>query len=100
VRRLADLVELSPDPGRFGTPGGPVAEVTITTGSATHAFPVTDWKGAPSNPYTYPEMAEKFGRYAAPLLPAATISEIVERVADLERQEDVGAPARLVAGTG
>jgi 2-methylcitrate dehydratase PrpD len=97
IRRLAGLVELCPEPERVGSPGRPVANVTITIGSATHTFSVTDWKGAPSNPYTYTEMAEKFARYAGPLLPAPTIAEIVERVADLERQPDVGALARLLA---
>ncbi len=99
VRRLAGLIELDPDVGPSGKPGEPVAEVSITVGGTTYTFTVTDWKGAPTNPYTFPEMAEKFSRYAAPLLPASTITEIVERVAGLERQPDVGVLARLLAAS-
>jgi 2-methylcitrate dehydratase PrpD len=98
VRRLANLVELQPDAEGFGKPNEPVAEVAVTVGGTTHTFTVTDWKGAPTNPYTFREMAEKFARYAAPLLPPGTIAEIVERVADIERQPNIGVLARLMAG--
>ncbi len=97
VRRLAELIELQSDVEVSGKPGEPVAEVSVTVEGRTHTFTVTDWKGAPTNPYTFPEIAEKFRRYAAPLLPPSTIAEIVERVADLERQPDVGVLARLMA---
>ena len=98
VRRLAELIELQSDvKGLEGKSGEPVAEISVTADGTTHTFTVTDWKGAPTNPYTFDEMAQKFRGYAAPLLPAGTIDEIVERVADLERQSDVGVLTRLMA---
>ena len=64
VRDLAKKVELSDD-GRFGQPGGPVGEVTATVDGVPHTFQAIDWKGAPGNPYSYDEMADKFRRYSA-----------------------------------
>lgn len=99
IDRLAELVDLRGDAQRFGQMGGPVAEVNLTLHGAAHAFQAADWKGAPTNPYTYAELAQKFARYAAPLLPPDRIAQAVERVAAIEKETDVGAIARLFAST-
>ena len=59
---MAARVQLAEDAERFGRPGGPVAEVTLTVAGSGYALPATDWKGAPTNPYTYQEAAAKFRR--------------------------------------
>lgn len=97
VQRLASVIELREDTDRFGKPDGPVAEVNLSVGGAAHSFQVADWKGAPSNPYSWDDISEKFARYARPVLSPDHINEIVERVAGLEKETDVGALARLMA---
>ncbi len=62
IRKLAASVELAVDRERFGVPGGPTAEVSLTAGGAEHTFEVSGWKSAPTDPYTFDEMAEKFRR--------------------------------------
>ena len=96
VRRLAKTVELATDGQRFGVPGGLAAEVSLTIAGTSHAFTVSDWKGAPSDPYTYDEMAEKFTRYSAQRLPPGHTEAIIERVRHLEEVEDVADLARLL----
>ena len=95
VRDLAKKVELSDD-GRFGQPGGPVGEVTATVDGVAHTFQAKDWKGAPGNPYSYDEMADKFLRYAAPVISDAQAQRIVDAVRSLESLDNVGTLARLV----
>ena len=96
VRGLAGRIDLAEDRDRFGKPGGPVAEVTLTLADTQHAFEVTDWKGAPSNPYSYREIAEKFRRYASPVLPPARCDAIIEKVALLEEEQDMAELAQLL----
>ena len=96
VRRLAMSMELATDGNRFGKPDGPAAEVFLTTGDSTRTFEVSDWKGAPANPYTYDEMAEKFRKYASASLPPDRIEDIVHRVRLLEDVGDVAELAGLL----
>lgn len=96
VRGLAMSMELATDDVRFGKPGGPVAELLITIAGRTHTFEVTDWKGAPTNPYEYDEMAEKFRKYAVLFLPPDRIEGIIHRVRTLEDVGDVADLAGLL----
>ena len=96
VRELAKSVELAADAERFGNPGGPVAEVSLAIGGSTHAFTVTDWKGALTDPITYDEIGEKFRRYAASCLPTDRIEDIIQKVRRLEEVMDVAELARLL----
>ena len=97
VRAMAARVQLAEDAERFGRPGGPVAEVTLTVAGSAYALPATDWKGAPTNPYTYQEAAAKFRRYAAGSLAPERIEELVHRVdslADLPDSADLAGMLR------
>ena len=98
VRRLSMEMELVSDGERFGQSGGPTAELALTVAGVAHTFTVTDWKGAPTNPYTYDEMADKFRRYAEPYLPTDRIEQIVQSVRRLEEVEDVARLASLLRG--
>ena len=89
VRETAGMMDLATDKERFGNPGGPTAEVSLTVAGRPHTFTVADWKGAPTNPYTYDEMADKFRRYASPHLPPGRIEDIVQKVKHLENIGDV-----------
>ena len=96
VRELAKVVKLEVDGERFGNPGGPVAEVSLTVDGNSHVFEATGWKGAPNSPYTYDEMADKFRRYASTCLTANRIEEVIRKVRDLEKVTDVSELARLL----
>ena len=104
VRELARRIELTPfdsAPGEGGEPhwGTPSAEVSLTlAGQEQCTLIVTDWKGAPTNPYSFPEMVEKFCRYAAPCLPDHRIQKIVHRVEALEEVGDMADLASLLRG--
>ena len=96
VRDLAKAVELATDRERFGQSGGPAAEVSLTVGGSTYTFTVTDWKGAPTNPYSFDEMAQKFLHYAAPCLSPSSIGDIIHKVRSLEEEGDVAELAGLL----
>ncbi len=88
VRGLAQSVELSTH-DRFGEAGGPSAEIEVTSAGDTDTFTVTGWKGHPSDPYSYDEMADKFRRYAGPFLPEASIEHVIQKVRRLEEVTDI-----------
>ena len=71
--------------------------MSITVNGETRTIVVSDWKGAPSNPSTLDDAAEKLRRYAGGV-PRERVEEIIERVAGIEREPDAGALARLIAG--
>ena len=95
VGRIASTMELLEDSARFS---GPVAEVALTLAGTDYSLLVKDWKGAPTNPYTFDEMADKLNRYAADSLPLSRTNELVERVAALEKEPDMGNFAGLIRG--
>ena len=55
-----------------------------------------DWKGAPSNPYTFGEMSEKFRTYASGSLAEERIEEVIGSVEKLEDAKDAGRLALLL----
>ena len=99
VRSLAKRIKLAVDPGMSGAVWGAAAEVSLTVAGSSHTLAATDWKGAPTNPYVYPEMADKFRRYAAPYLKAASQTEIIGKVERLEQERNVGDLAGLLRGS-
>lgn len=96
VRDLAKAIELASDDARFGAPGGPVAEVSLIFAGSSHTFSVSSWKGAPGNPYTYDEMAEKFRNYASPHLPVPVVYDLIQQVRVLDEVADVATLAGLL----
>ena len=96
VRELAASMELAADGGRFGNPGGPTADVSLMLGGNAHSFEVSGWKGAPGDPCTFDEMAEKFRRYAGSRLTTGRIQDIIQKVRALEDVGDVAELALLL----
>ena len=100
VRSLAKRIELAVDSERFGAAWGAGAEVSLTTLGNSHTLGATDWKGAPSNPYVYSEMGDKFRRYAAPYLTSTSQEEIITKVDRLEQLEDMSNLIELLRASG
>jgi len=97
IRSLAERIELDEDGSRFSRSGGPSAELSVTVNDETRTLVVSDWKGAPGNPCTFDDAAEKLRRYAGGV-PRERVEEIVERVGGIEREPDVGVLAGLIGG--
>ena len=98
VRELAKEIKLEVDGEHLGRPGGPAAQVSLIVAGDAHTFTATDWKGAPTNSYTFDEIAEKFRRYAAHCLPTTRIDEVIRRVGALEEEGDVAGLVSLLRG--
>ena len=92
VRSLADKVELE----TREIDDGPMAEITISSKSQRSTLNATDWKGAPTNPYSFKEMSDKFRTYASDVIETKAIDEVVGRIARLEDELDTGILARLL----
>jgi 2-methylcitrate dehydratase PrpD len=95
VARLATEIRL-----RNEAPSNPngLAEVILEHDGRRDTIVATDWKGAPTNPATFEDMAQKFRRYAANVLTPAQIEELIERIAKVETEKDVAALAALIRG--
>ena len=100
IRSLAERIGLAVDLGSSGPAWGAATEVSLTISGSSHVLTATDWKGAPSNPYAYPEMADKFRRYAAPYLTSTSQEEVIAKVDRLEQEEDMSNLARLLRSDG
>lgn len=96
--RLAGLLELQEEHGRISKPGEPSAEISLTIDGATNMIPITDWKGSPTNPCSCEDAAKKFARYAEPYLSRSSSDEIIEKVATIERGDDVAGLAAAIRG--
>ena len=93
VRNLAERVELEAKE----TSEGPMALITIKTNDEELRLEATDWKGAPTNPYSFEEISGKFMTYAFGVIEAKAIEEVIARVSRLEDEKDTGVLARLLS---
>ncbi|MGH8665973.1 MAG: MmgE/PrpD family protein, partial [Burkholderiales bacterium] len=73
------------------------AEVTIACGGQTFTRLTSAHKGSPHNPLSWEDACEKFGRYTRTFIGERQARALMEAVADLERQDDVGRIAALAA---
>jgi 2-methylcitrate dehydratase PrpD len=97
VRDLARRIELEPrdDVG----PAAPYvwpAEVIIECGSRSHTLRTWPHKGAPSNPFTWAEICEKFERYTSSIVEASQAAALIDVVGRLEKVADMAEVADLV----
>ena len=92
VRTLAGRVALV----ARETYGGPMGEITIESAGGKYGLEARDWKGAPSNPYTFGEMSDKFRTYASGSLSEDRVEEVIGKVENMEDEMDAGSLALLL----
>lgn len=95
ISRLAASIKLREAPP--STPGA-VAEIVIDSDGEHQVLAATGWKGSPTDPCTFDDMARKFERYAAAHLPRPRIEEIIERTRHLEDEPGVSQLVGLIRG--
>ena len=101
VRALAKKIETTVDSKRFGQyPGDNRAEITLEIGEQKYTLMATDYKGAPSNPFTLSEMDDKVRRYLANFISSGDTEEIISQVHRLEEVEDISQLANLLGRKG
>lgn len=93
IRNLTDSVKLE----TRELDDGPMAQITISSKGRSYILDATDWKGAPTNPYSFEEMSDKFRTYASNVIQAEHIEEVIDRVGNLESEPDTGVLARLLS---
>jgi 2-methylcitrate dehydratase PrpD len=99
VRRLARLIELVPEEAAgHDTPGFWPAEIVIECGGRRHTLATRPHKGSASNPFTWAEIVEKFGRYTRAIVEPKRAATVIDLVHGLERLTDVSALARALSG--
>jgi 2-methylcitrate dehydratase PrpD len=73
------------------------SEVTVVCAGTTFTKTTTAHKGSPHNPLDWDDACEKFARYTRAIIDEPKARSIMEAVAGLEQQDDVGCIARLTA---
>ena len=96
VRRLAANMELVVDPAVHDLFP---AEVSVAFGGKTFTKTTSAHKGSPHNPLTWDDACEKFGRYTRTIVGERQAQAIMQAVAALEDQDDMGRIAALTART-
>jgi hypothetical protein len=71
--------------------------VIIECGGRGHTLRTQPHKGAPSNPFTWAEVCEKFRRYTSSVLEASRASALIDAIGRLETVTDMADVAALVA---
>jgi 2-methylcitrate dehydratase PrpD len=98
VRDLARRIELTPDEAsEHGTTHVWPAEVVVECGGRSHTLRTRAHKGAPSNPFTWPEICEKFRRYTATVVAEAQATAIIDVVGRLETVADMAEIGELLS---
>ena len=99
VRDLAQRIELVPlpDGSTHEAPGVWQAEIRIECGAESHTLETKPYKGSPLNPFTWPEVSEKFRCYTATILRAPHAAAIIDAVGALEHSRDMADVAHLMA---
>ena len=95
---LARRIELDPrdDAGRAAPYVWP-AEVFIECAGRSHTLRTRPHKGAPSNPFSWAEVCEKFQRYTASVVKVSQARALIDLVGRLEQVTDMADVAELVA---
>ena len=96
VRELAGRVEVRADEQRFGGERSAV-EVRLEMSGGSHTIPAPDFPGSPAQPLDFEAATDKLRCYAAPLIGSERVERIVELVRAVERLDDVGRLACLIA---
>jgi 2-methylcitrate dehydratase PrpD len=97
VRDLARRIELDPrDDAGHATPHFWPADVIIECAGRSHTLRTQAHKGAPSNPFTWAEVCEKFQRYTSSIVEASRATALIGIIGHLEQVTDMADVAELV----
>jgi len=98
VRDLARRIELDPrEDAGHGAPYVWPAEVIIECAGRCHTLRTRPHKGAPSDPFSWAEVCEKFQRYTASVVKVSQARALIDVVGRLEQVTDMADVAELVA---
>jgi 2-methylcitrate dehydratase PrpD len=98
VRDLARRIELEPrDDGGHAAPYVWPADVIIECAGRSHTLRTRPHKGAPSNPFSWAEICEKFQRYTASVVKVSQARALIDLVGRLEQVTDMADVAELVS---
>jgi 2-methylcitrate dehydratase PrpD len=98
VRKLATDMVLVVDEHAHAAHGAIAnAEVEVMCAGVTLKKTTSPHKGAPQNPFTWPDVCEKFTRYTRPYIDEARAQAIMDAVGDLDNQTDMARVAGLIA---
>ena len=98
VRDLAQRIELVPleDAPHEGAMSLQ-AEIRLEGAGQHYTLSTRPHKGAPDNPFTWPEICDKFRRFTASIISPGQVTALIDAVDRLERVEDMAEVARLLA---
>jgi 2-methylcitrate dehydratase PrpD len=100
VRALAQRIELVPlEDAPHEGPASLQAEILLEHAGQRFTLTTRPHKGAPHNPFTWPEVCEKFRRYTASIISASQATALSDAVGALEQASDMAKVAQLVGGT-
>lgn len=97
-KKLAALVMVSVDPevqAKFPAKRGAKVEIILKDGRR-FARECYDLKGSPNNPVGWTELAKKFIGNATGVISQANIEQLMQRIADLEKEQSVTALSKLL----
>jgi 2-methylcitrate dehydratase PrpD len=100
VRDLAQRIELVPlEDAPHEGPASLQAEILLAGAGQRYTLNTRPHKGAPHNPFTWPEICDKFRRFTASIISPGQASALIEAVGGLEQATDLAEVARLLART-
>ena len=100
VRDLARRIELQPvEDAGHEAPGVWPAEILVECAGRHYTLRTRPHKGAPTNPFTWDEVCEKFQRYTASVVSAAQTATLIDAVGRLEQVADIADVAELISLT-
>lgn len=97
VRDLARRIELVPvEDAPHEGPVALLAEIVLAYAGHTYTLSTRPHKGSPLNPFTWPEICDKFRRYTAALIRPQQATALIETVEALEQLPDIAELAQLL----
>ena len=93
IRKTARQIELRPLESSIAPTG--LALVLEIDGESFH-LDATDYKGSPTNPYTFDDLCHKFRRYAAASIDPTAVESTIKVVEGLEEITDIATLTRLL----
>ena len=91
--RIAAQIECLREPA----PEPAVAQIDLRVAGVDYTLQAVDWPGAPTRPATFDDVAHKLRAYSSAFLTPGAADELINRIAEIERESDIAPLARLIA---